>query len=71
MTQVERIIEYMNKNGSISQYEAITQCGVLRLASRIHDIRMMGYNVEKTMVSKVNRYGQKTSVAEYRIKKAE
>ena len=38
MTQCERIVEYIKQNGSITAREAMTDLGIMRLASRIADL---------------------------------
>jgi hypothetical protein len=41
--------------------------GITRLASRVHDLRRFGINVEKEMVSVQNRKGETCRVARYTI----
>lgn len=67
MTQCDRIVQYMQENGSITSWEAMRELGCLRLASRIHDLREMGIGIEKEMVSEKNRYGESVSFARYRL----
>lgn len=67
MTQCDRIVQYMQENGSITSWEAMKELGCLRLASRIHDLREMGIGIEKEMVSEKNRYGESVSFARYRL----
>lgn len=67
MTQCDRIVQYMQDNGSITSWEAMKELGCMRLASRIHDLREMGIGIEKEMVSARNRYGEKISFAKYRL----
>lgn len=45
-TQCQRILDYMDQFGSISTLEAFRDLGVARLASRIHDLKDMGYNIK-------------------------
>ncbi len=64
--QTERVLEYMEKHGSITQCEAMT-ISVMRLASRISDLRKLGYPIESEMVTVCNRYGEKCRVKRYRL----
>lgn len=65
MNQVNRVIEFMRKNGSITQQQAFEILGVTRLAAVISIIKTKGY-VVKTVRSKiVNSYGKNTSIAIY------
>lgn len=67
MTQTERIERYMRDFGSITQLEAMADLGVMRLASRISELRQLGVRINRTMESGKNRYGEKTSFARYSI----
>lgn len=69
VTQCERILHYINENGSITQLEALREFGCMRLASRMCDIKKMGYAVEKKMAVAKNRYGEPVHFAEYTIKR--
>jgi hypothetical protein len=57
----------MEDFGSITQLEAIEQLGVMRLASRISDLRGLGIAIKKETVSSKNRYGDKVSYAKYSL----
>ena len=69
--QNDRIIDYMERFGSITQIEALRDLGVLRLASRISDLRSLGVPIESEMVEVKNRYGEKCHVKRYRLGKGE
>ena len=45
-TQAERILDYIDEFGSITQYEALQDLGVMRLASRISDLKKLGFPIE-------------------------
>lgn len=64
-TQAARILDYIEKHGSITQFEAISELGVLRLASRISELRMKGYPIESKFISVRNRYGEECRVKRY------
>lgn len=65
--QCDRILKYLGDFGSITQMEAISDLGIMRLASRISDLRKEGYPIIREMVPGQNRYGEKTSYARYRL----
>lgn len=69
MTQTERIIRHLRDHGSISSLEAMQEYGVMRLASRISDLKKSGIPIRREMVSGKNRYGEATSYARYSIDK--
>ena len=66
MTQCERILKYMDDFGTISTMQAFSDLGVTRLASRIHDLKQMGYEIESETRYSVNRYGENTHYSVYR-----
>lgn len=68
LTQNQRIIDHMHEHGTITQLEALQELGIMRLASRISDLRRKGYHIESEMVSVENRYGEKCRVKIYRFK---
>lgn len=68
-TQCDRIIQYLDDFGSITQLQAIADLGCMRLASRVSDLKQMGHPIRRRMVSGQNRYGEKTTYAEYYIEK--
>lgn len=66
-TQNERIIEYINTFGSITQLEALRDLGVMRLASRMSDLRKQGYNIISKTEAVKNRYGETTHISVYML----
>lgn len=67
MTQAERVEKYIRDFGSITQLEAMEDLGVMRLASRISDLRSFGVKIRKTTETGRNRYGERTRYARYSI----
>lgn len=67
MSQCERIVEYMQKYGSITQLDALREFGCMRLASRISDLKRQGVAVKREMETSKNRYGEPISYARYSI----
>lgn len=69
MTQCERVERHMRDYGSITALEAMREYGIMRLASRISDLRKQGVVIESSMKSVRNRYGEKTHYAVYTLVK--
>lgn len=67
LTQCERILKYIEEQGSITQLDAFNEFGCMRLASRMSDLKKMGYNVTKKTEKKKNRYGDTVTYARYTI----
>lgn len=70
-SQNERIISYMKQFGSITQLDALKDLGVMRLASRISDMKSMGVPIVSTVETVVNLFGEKTYIKRYSLKKEE
>lgn len=68
-TQVTRVINYLHDFGSITQLQALTDLGIMRLASRMSELKKQGIPFEREMVSTKNRYGEKVSFARYKLVK--
>ena len=66
ITQNERILDYLETHETITPMEALYECGVMRLASRIADLKTKGYAIQKETIEVATRYG-KTHVARYRL----
>ena len=67
MTQCERILRHLNDHGSITSLEAMSEYGIMRLASRINDLKGMGYPIRSERVTGKNRYDETTSYSIYRL----
>lgn len=59
----------MERFGGITQYDALFDLGVMRLASRISGLRKQGYPIESEWVTVQNRFGEKCSVKRYYLAK--
>lgn len=69
MTQCETILRHMEDFGSISSLEAMQEYGIMRLASRINDLKKSGVPIHREMVSRKNRYGETVSFARYSLER--
>ena len=67
-TQNQRILDYIAEFGSITQFEALRDLGVMRLASRISDLKRLGYPIISTNEAVKNRFGEKCYIKRYSIK---
>ena len=67
MTQNERILRHLQDCGTITQMDAIRDYGIMRLASRVNDLRKLGYPIQTEVETGQNRYGEPTRWARYRM----
>lgn len=66
-TQAKMILEHMIRYGSITQLEAMNDYGCARLAARIADLKRRGVKIESEMVTRINRYGLRVHVKQYKV----
>ena len=67
-TQAQRVLDYIEDFGSITQLEALKDLGVMRLASRVSDLKKQGYIIESKPEAVVNRYGEKCYIKRYSVR---
>lgn len=68
-TQNERVVKYIEDYGSITQLDAIRDLGVMRLASRVSDLRKQGVPIVSSFEKVKNRYGEETQIKRYSFDK--
>lgn len=71
MTQSERIVRHLETFGSITSLEAMRDYGIMRLASRVSDLKKDGLPVRTEFVRGRNRFGEPTCYARYSLEKKE
>ncbi len=70
-TQAERVLSYMEQFGSITQMDALNDLGVMRLASRISDLKKMGYPITSDVEAVKNRYQETCYIKRYSLQRGE
>ena len=67
MTQKERVYNYMKDFGDITPFQAFTDLGCTKLATRISELIQDGVKVKKEWVDSKNRYGDKVRFMKYSL----
>lgn len=67
MTQNEQIRNHLKQFGSITPIEALQEYGIMRLASRISDLKKEGFPIASETVKSMNRFGKPVTFSKYRI----
>ena len=70
-TQNQRILDFIEETGGITQLEALNELGVMRLASRISDLRKRGHRITSEMKPVKNRYGETCYIKRYRMEEGD
>lgn len=66
-TQCDRVLRHLRDYGTITTLEAITEYGILRLASRITDLRRRGIAISSETKTGKNRYDEKVHYKVYKL----
>lgn len=64
-TQRNRVDWYIRTYGSITQLEALRDLGIMRLASRVNEMRKDGIEIKSRWKDVKNRFGETCQVKEY------
>ena len=68
MTQTAKILEHIERYGSITPLDALKEYGCMRLASRVSDLKRAGFQIVREMETSKNRDGEPVRYARYRFK---
>lgn len=69
--QSQRIINYIDRFGSITPMEAFTDLGITKLATRVSEMRAKGIEFKKERITAKNRFGESVSFMRYSWKDEE
>lgn len=64
-TQCKKVEQHLKEHGSITALEAMQEYGIMRLASRVSDLRHAGLPIISFIEKGKNRYGEPTHYAKY------
>ena len=67
LRQIDRILRHLEDYGSITSLEAMKEYGIMRLASRITDLKKQGYSIISETETGKNRYNETTHWKVYRL----
>ena len=67
MNQQERILDYLQQGNTLSRLDGWQALGIIEAPARISELRSKGYKIKTTMKTVKNRYGEKVSIAEWRM----
>ena len=69
LTQCEKVLRHLEDYGTIDPLTALSEYGIMRLASRVSDLKKQGIFITKEIKKAKNRYGETVRYAEYRLVK--
>ena len=65
ITKLQKVLEHLQQNGTITSIEAIELYGATRLSDIIFNLRKRGYNIETKMIETIDRYGNPCHYGKY------
>ena len=67
MSQNQKVLQHLEKWGSITARDAYECYGIMRLGARIDNLRHMGHKINSQLEYGENRYGERIRYARYRL----
>lgn len=64
-TQHDDILNFLEKYGTITPWQAFEFLGITKLSTRIGELKQAGYNIKSTMIKVKARNGRETRVCQY------
>ncbi len=69
MNQEQKIINYVERFGSITTLDAFRDLAITRLSARIFNIKKLGYKVSSVREKSKNKLGEEVNYSRYFIEK--
>ena len=69
LSQCQRLVQYMDKHGSITRLESSCELFIFELAARINNLEARGWVFSKIRETRINSFGEKKSFTRYSILK--
>lgn len=66
-TQEERVLDYMQRFGSITTLDAFNDIGITRLSAKIFNLKKQGYTIIDEIIKVKNRFGEEGHVKKYML----
>ena len=67
MTQADRIVDYINRFGSITPMQAFRDLGITKLATRVSEMKREGIQFNQEWQIAKNRYGEDVRFMKYSL----
>ena len=67
LTQKKQVLDWLQDGNSITPLEAFNDYAIMRLTSRICELKNEGYIIKSELVSSKNRFDEKVSFSKYTL----
>jgi hypothetical protein len=69
LTQKEKVLRHLQEVGALTPVQAFFDYSIMRLATRIFELKEDGYNIETIMLKSQNKFGEPVRYAQYKLNK--
>ena len=69
LTQKQKILRHLQEVGAITPVQAFFDYSIMRLATRIFELKEDGYDIETIMLKSENKFGEPVRYAQYKLNK--
>ena len=67
LSQKEKVLRHLKEVGPITPLDALNDYAIMRLTSRICELKDEGYDIKSELVSSKNKFGEKVSFSKYTL----
>ncbi len=67
LSQKDKVLRHLKQVGSITPLDAFNDYAIMRLTSRICELKDEGHNIKSELISSQNRFGEKVSFSKYTL----
>jgi hypothetical protein len=67
LTQKQKILRHLQEVGAITPVQAFFDYSIMRLATRIFELKEDGYDIETIMLKSENKFGEPVRYAQYKL----
>ena len=69
LTQKEKVLRHLQEVGALTPVQAFFDYSIMRLATRIFELKEDGYKIETIMLKSENKFGEPVRYAQYKLNK--
>ena len=67
LTQKQKVLKHLREIGSITPIDALRDYSIMRLTSRVCELKDEGHNIKSELVSGKNKYGESVRYSKYTL----
>ncbi len=67
LTQKEKVLRHLQEVGALTPVQAFFDYSIMRLATRIFELKEDGYDIETIMLKSENKFGEPVRYAQYKL----